>query len=116
MIARNYRLEIHFMNLLFSHLRRSLIIGSFSFSLVFSSFSQTPAPENTPAATSTPKTTAPATEAPLSAAAARSEAAQKELGKRFSSGWGKKLEEGGTTAIVQLLVSAFGAVFVFERF
>ena len=54
-------------------------------------------------------------EGPLSAAAARSQAAQKEVGEQFSRGWGKKLQAGGTTALVQLLVSMFGAIFVFER-
>ena len=53
---------------------------------------------------------------PQSAAAARSEREQKEVGSRFSSGWGQKLKEGGTTALVQVAVSIFGAMFVFERF
>jgi len=69
----------------------------------------------TPPAPAPPAQT-PSTSEPVSAAAARSEAAQKEVGKRFASGWGKKLQEGGTTAIVQLLLSTFGAVFIFERF
>lgn len=57
----------------------------------------------------------PAAEPPISAAAARSQAAQKEVGEQFSRGWGKKLQAGGPTAVVQLLVSMFGAIFVFER-
>lgn len=65
------------------------------------------------AQTPAPVTSPPAQE--LSAAAARSERAQKEVGKRFSAGWGQKLKEGGPTAIVQLLVSVFGAMFIFER-
>jgi biopolymer transport protein ExbB len=89
------------------------LVLPFSLILLFSltAFSQTPAPDAQPA----PATPPPA-EAPLSAAATRSQAAQKEVGKRFSGGWGKKLKEGGTTAVIQLLVSMFGAVFVFERF
>jgi biopolymer transport protein ExbB len=50
------------------------------------------------------------------AAAARSEKAQKEVGARFSQGWGHKLKEGGNTALVQLALSVFGAMFIFERF
>lgn len=52
---------------------------------------------------------------PQSAAAARSEREQKEVGRRFASGWGQKLREGGNTALVQLAVSIFGATFFFER-
>ncbi|HEY5752779.1 MAG TPA: MotA/TolQ/ExbB proton channel family protein [Chthoniobacterales bacterium] len=51
----------------------------------------------------------------LSAAAERSHREQQEVGRRFSSGWGQKLKEGGTTAIVQLALSVFGAMFIFER-
>ena len=51
-----------------------------------------------------------------SAAAARSERVQKAVGKKFASGWGNKLREGGTTALIQLAVSIFGATFAFERF
>lgn len=51
-----------------------------------------------------------------SAAAARSEREQKEVGHRFSAGWGQKLKEGGTTALVQVGLSVFGAMFIFERF
>jgi biopolymer transport protein ExbB len=51
-----------------------------------------------------------------SAAAARSEREQKEVGDRFSRGWWEKLKEGGATAVVQIAVSIFGAMFVFERF
>jgi biopolymer transport protein ExbB len=36
--------------------------------------------------------------------------------KRMATGWGQKLKEGGTTAIVQILISVFGAGFAFERF
>lgn len=50
-----------------------------------------------------------------SAAAARSEREQKEVGHRFSAGWGQKLKEGGNTALIQLAVSIFGAMFLFER-
>lgn len=52
---------------------------------------------------------------PLTAAEARSKKAQQEVGARFSQGWGKKLEEGGNTALVQLGLSIFGAMFFFER-
>jgi biopolymer transport protein ExbB len=89
------------------------------FLLGSSAFSQTPSPETPPAApapAATPASSAIPTADPLSPAAARSQAAQKEVGKRFSGGWGKKLKEGGTTALVQLAVSIFGAIFVFERF
>lgn len=51
-----------------------------------------------------------------SAAAARSEREQKEVGDRFSRGWWEKLKEGGATAVVQVAVSIFGAMFIFERF
>lgn len=51
-----------------------------------------------------------------SAAAARSEREQKEVGHRFSRGWWDKLQEGGATALVQVAVSIFGAMFIFERF
>ena len=34
---------------------------------------------------------------------------------RSVSGWGKKLKEGGNTALVQILLSVFGAGFIFER-
>ena len=52
----------------------------------------------------------------VSAAAARSERAQKAVGKNFAAGWGSKLREGGTTALIQLALSVFGATFAFERF
>lgn len=32
------------------------------------------------------------------------------------SSWGEKLKQGGNTAIIQILVSVFGAGFIFERF
>lgn len=35
---------------------------------------------------------------------------------RYTSGWGQKLKEGGTTALVQIALSVFGAGFIFERF
>ncbi|MBI5384983.1 MAG: MotA/TolQ/ExbB proton channel family protein [Verrucomicrobia bacterium] len=35
---------------------------------------------------------------------------------KYTSGWGQKLKEGGTTALVQLGLSVFGAGFIFERF
>jgi biopolymer transport protein ExbB len=54
--------------------------------------------------------------APLTAAQVHSKKAQQEVGARFSSGWGQKLKDGGTTAIVQIAVSVFGAMFIFERF
>lgn len=50
-----------------------------------------------------------------STAAARSERGQKEVGNHFASGWGAKLKTGGTTALVQLALSVFGAIFAFER-
>lgn len=101
--------------------RRSLTLFLSLFLLGSPAFSQTPAAETPPASAPAPAAPAPPSpsapaEAPLSAAAARSQAAQKEVGKRFSGGWGKKLAEGGTTALVQLAVSIFGAIFVFERF
>ena len=34
---------------------------------------------------------------------------------KYTSGWGQKLKEGGTTALVQLGLSIFGAGFIFER-
>ena len=34
---------------------------------------------------------------------------------RYTSGWGKKLKQGGTAALVQLGLSVFGAGFIFER-
>ncbi len=34
---------------------------------------------------------------------------------KYTSGWGQKLKEGGTTALVQLGLSVFGAGFIFER-
>jgi biopolymer transport protein ExbB len=37
-------------------------------------------------------------------------------GQYAVGGWGKKLKQGGTTAIIQILVSVFGAGFIFERF
>ena len=37
-------------------------------------------------------------------------------GRYTATGWGKKLQQGGNTAIIQLLVSMFGAGFIFERF
>ncbi len=93
---------------------------------VFSLEAQTesPAASATPAAVASaaPVVTASATPAAspaptaVSAAAARSERAQKAVGKNFASGWGNKLREGGTTALIQLAVSIFGATFAFERF
>ncbi|MFZ4681039.1 MAG: MotA/TolQ/ExbB proton channel family protein [Terrimicrobiaceae bacterium] len=62
------------------------------------------------------QTPAPASPSAQSAAAARSEREQKEVGHRFSRGWGEKLKEGGPTAAVQIAVSIFGAMFIFERF
>lgn len=35
---------------------------------------------------------------------------------KYTSGWGQKLKQGGTTALVQLGLSVFGAGFIFERF
>lgn len=67
-----------------------------------SSWSQQPTPSATPQV--------------QSAAAARSEREQKEVGHRFSRGWWDKLQEGGATALVQIAVSIFGAMFIFERF
>lgn len=52
---------------------------------------------------------------PASAAEKRSAEAQKDVGRRFGGSWGEKLREGGTTALVQLALSIFGAGFVFER-
>lgn len=34
---------------------------------------------------------------------------------RYTTGWGQKLKEGGTTALVQIGLSIFGAGFIFER-
>lgn len=55
------------------------------------------------------------TPAAQSAAAARSEREQKAAGERFSAGWGQRLKEGGTTAVIQIALSIFGAMFIFER-
>jgi len=71
---------------------------------------QTTPPSPVPAAQTQPAAT------PVSAAAALSDREQKAAGKRFAAGWGEKLREGGNTAIIQLLLSAFGATFAFERF
>jgi len=51
----------------------------------------------------------------LSGPAARSQRGQEEVGRRFSAGWGERLKEGGATALVQIALSIFGAMFVFER-
>ena len=75
---------------------------------------QGPSPAATPAAAASPAGASPAP-AVISAAASRSERAQKAVGKNFASGWGNKLREGGTTALIQLALSVFGATFVFER-
>ncbi|MEI7729226.1 MAG: MotA/TolQ/ExbB proton channel family protein [Verrucomicrobiota bacterium] len=37
-------------------------------------------------------------------------------GMYTAGGWGKKLKQGGNTAIIQILISMFGAGFIFERF
>lgn len=34
---------------------------------------------------------------------------------KYTSGWGQKLKQGGTTALVQIGLSVFGAGFIFER-
>ena len=77
-------------------------------------------PGQAPAAPSAPPPSAPpppasSPPAAVSAAAARSQREQKAVATRFASGWGQKLREGGNTAIVQLLLSVFGATFIFER-
>ena len=59
--------------------------------------------------------TPPGGPADQSAAAARSEREQKAVGNHFASGWGAKLQTGGMTALVQLALSVFGAMFAFER-
>ncbi len=74
--------------------------------------------EAAPATASAPASGAPANAAgaPATAAETRQQKQVKEAGKRFAAGWGEKLKHGGWAAVVQLLVSAFGAGFVFERF
>src|SRR5438445_402126 len=76
---------------------------------ISASLGQTP---NSPSAPPPPASSPPAA---VSAAAARSQREQKAVATRFASGWGQKLREGGNTAIVQLLLSVFGATFIFER-
>ncbi len=88
---------------------RSLLVATFCIINSLSGWCQSPAPEAKAAASPS------AVAAPISAAAARSEREQKAVGQRFSSGWGQKLREGGTTALIQIAVSIFGASFVFER-
>jgi biopolymer transport protein ExbB len=46
----------------------------------------------------------------------RTNAAAKGPVHHTMSGWGEKLRAGGTTAMVQILLSVFGAGFIFERF
>src|SRR5687768_6689211 len=83
-------------------LRVALLALTFLFGAFQSSFGQQPPPASPSQV--------------QSAAAARSEREQKEVGDRFSRGWWDKLKEGGTTALVQVAVSIFGAMFIFERF
>ena len=88
---------------------------------------QAPAPAPAPAAGSPapapgtpPAPGAPAPDASAdskSAAAERSHRMQKEVGQHFkSAGWFEKLRQGGPAALVQILVSVFGAAFMLERF
>lgn len=91
--------------------RFSFLAVIVSFAVTAVCLAQTP----TPAASPAPVAASGTTPAVQSAAAARSEREQKEVGNRFSRGWGEKLKEGGTTALVQVAVSIFGAMFIFER-
>ena len=94
---------------------RLILTTSFVFVAISIALSQSPtaSPVAKPSASPSAAASAPSI---VSAAAARSDREQKAVGKKFSSGWGEKLHEGGTTAIVQILLSIFGATFAFERF
>ena len=67
-----------------------------------------PAPPAVPAATAPPAGVAPAP-------SAQAEVPVRDEKPVRSTNWGEKLRQGGTTAIVQLALSVFGAGFAFER-
>jgi len=94
---------------------RLILTASFVFVAITIALSQSPTASPVAKPPGSPSAASPVPPI-VSAAAARSDREQKAVGKKFSSGWGEKLHEGGNTAIVQLLLSVFGATFAFERF
>jgi len=75
-----------------------------------------PAAPQPPAPSAPPSSVAPPAGAvPPSPADAEAPAKEKEEAPVRSTNWGEKLKQGGTTAIVQLALSVFGAGFAFER-
>ncbi|PTX94717.1 biopolymer transporter ExbB [Verrucomicrobia bacterium LW23] len=73
-----------------------------------------PAPAASPTA---PAAQAESDKTASSEAEERSKRQQQEVGKHFhTSSWWVKLKQGGPAAVVQILVSVFGAAFMVERF
>ncbi|HEY5791997.1 MAG TPA: MotA/TolQ/ExbB proton channel family protein [Chthoniobacterales bacterium] len=99
---------LHFLRFPF---RRSLLAAVIFGAGLSAGLAQAPTPDAAPPASAPAATPAEH----LTAAAERSHRAQQEVGHRFSSGWGQRLKEGGTTALVQIGLSVFGAMFFFER-